>query len=381
MADRATAESCLEEPTKRVVPDIAGVWTSSPALVIPAFAGIQGLRHRRARVDARFRGHEDGSRRTALRNDTGVYMMPTFEEVLNALAAHERVRPSQTKLLSGLGSRESGRLAAVWSGLPDPERLRLLATLRRQAEEDHLLDFGAVYQMAMSDPNADLRRLAIIASAQEERPQLLPRLLELCDRDPDEMVREAAAERLAAFAYEAEVGGLPESQGREIERVLLKRVQSETEAPNVRAAALASVGYFSTESVRAEVRRALTRDSLRIAALRAIGRNCDPIWTSELVQQMGNADPAVRREAAEAAADYEDTVAALSDLVDDPDLSVRLAAISSLGTIGGPQAYEVLVYCYESHDPAIKKAATEAIREIEADEDPMGTVGRDLSEQ
>ncbi len=308
-------------------------------------------------------------------------MPTTFQEVLDALAAHQRMMPSQTKLLSGLGSRESEQLAAVWSGLPDPERLRLLATLRRQAEEGHLLDFGAVYQMAMSDPNADVRRLAVIASGQDERPQLLPRLLELCARDPDEMVRGAAAERLAAFAYEAEVGGISDGDGREIERVLLERVQSETESPNVRAAALASVGYFSTEPVRAEVRRALTRESLRIAAIRAIGRNCDPVWTSELVQQMGSRDPAIRREAAEAAADYEDTVAALSDLADDPDLSVRLAAISSLGTIGGPEAYEVLVYCYENPDPAIKKAAVDALREIEESEDPLGTLGLDRSEE
>lgn len=146
----------------------------------------------------------------------------------------------------------------------------------------------------------------------------------------------------------------------------------------MRASALASVGYFSTEAVRQEIQRALTRSGLLLPAIRAIGRNLDPAWTPILIEQMGSPDDAVRREAAEAAADYEDTVAALSELVDDLDHSVRLAAIASLGSIGGPEAREVLVYCFESEDPEIQEAASRALQAIEETEDPLGSV--DLGE-
>jgi len=301
--------------------------------------------------------------------------MSTFKEVLEGLATHRRLRPHQTKLLSGLGSAELEELRSVWARLPDPERMTLLATLRHQSEEDALVDFDAVFEMAMGDPNADLRRLAVGAVENSRSTRLLPRLLDLCAHDPDEMVRGAAAERLAGFAYEAEVGQFSEREAREIETVLLQRASSETETLMVRAAALASAGYFSTEAVRDEVRRALTRPGLRVAAVRAIGRNCDPMWTETLAEQMGSGDAAVRREAAVAAADYEGCIEALSELVDDPDMSVRLAAISSLGKLGGPEARDVLVYCYESSDPAIKKAATDALREIDEEEDPLGSVG------
>lgn len=298
--------------------------------------------------------------------------MPTYEEALNALAAHERLRRSQTKQFSDLGPRQLQQFKTVWRGLPDPERISLLAALKKHAEEDSLMDFNAIYEMATEDANADVRRVAIGASADDLSPKLLERLLQLCAQDPEAMVRRAAAERLGGFAYEAEVGTLPEEDARRIEGVLLERVQSETEEMSVRAAALSSVGYFSTETVRAEIGRAITRSGLKISALRAIGRNIDPIWTKTLEEQMGSQDPAIRREAAEAAANYEDTVDALADLVDDPELPVRLAAIASLGEIGGQEARDVLIYCYESSDPVMKEAAANALAEMEETEDPLG---------
>ncbi len=301
--------------------------------------------------------------------------MPTYEEALNALAAHQRLKRAQTKQLSGLGPDQLRQLRAVWSRLPDPERISLLATLKRQAEEDALVDFNAIYEMATEDPNADVRRVAIAASVDDESPALLARLLDLCTHDPEAMVRGAAAERLAGFAYEAEVGKLSQEDARRIETVLLERAQSETEAMGVRAAALASAGYFSTERVRAEIRRALNRSGLRVSAIRAIGRNIDPTWLETLTEQMGSEDPKVRREAAEAAGNYEGAVDALADLVDDPELSVRLAAIASLGQIGGAEARDILIYCHESSDPSIREAAANALEEIESAENPLGGFG------
>ncbi|MHB0871207.1 MAG: HEAT repeat domain-containing protein, partial [Chloroflexota bacterium] len=303
--------------------------------------------------------------------------MPSFKETLEAMAANRRLTPPQTKQLSGLRRDQLQQFSTAWSGLPDRARMTLLATLRQNAEEDSLVDFDAIYEMAIEDPNADVRRLAIGASVDDTSAELLKRLLDICLHDPDETVRAAAADRLGGFALEAELGDRSEEDARDIQRVLLDRAQSETETASVRAAALASVGYLSTEEVRSEIRRAITRSGLRLAAIQAMGRNIDPIWTESLVQQMGSEDPAVRREAALAAADYEDTVETVADLVDDPDGSVRLAAVASLGQIGGPVAREALVYCYESADPAIQEAAAEALAAIEAAEHPLGSLADD----
>ncbi len=307
--------------------------------------------------------------------------MPNFEDTLGALAAHERLKPGQMKQLSGLASEQLRQLRGVWSSMADPERMTLLAGLRRHAEDDSLTDFDAIYEIAMDDPNADVRRVAISAIAGDQNPSLLAKLLDLCSSDPEEMVRAAAAERLGGFAYEAEVGTFPEETARRLESELLARAQSETEAASVRARALASVGYFSTEEVREELRRALTRAPLRIAAIRGIGRNLAPEWAEVLTEQMASDDPIIRQEAAEASGDFDNMVEALSDLVDDDVMAVRLAAISALGRIGGPEAKDVLIYCYEGGDPEIRKAANAAMHDMETDEDPLGTAGPEWEDE
>lgn len=306
--------------------------------------------------------------------------MASFEETLRALAGHQRLQPNQITQLSGLASEQMRQLRETWASLSDPERMTLLAGLRRRAEEDTLVDFDRIYEMAMDDPNADVRRVAISGIIDDLSASALEKLLRLCALDSDEVVRAAAAERLGDFAYQAEVGGFSEERAREIERVLLERAQSETEATVVRVAALTSAGYLSTEPVRDEIERAITRAPFRIAAIRAIARNIDPVWAPVLAQQMGSEDPAIRLEAAEAASEYEEAVEALSDLVDDLVRAVRLTAIASLGKIGTPEARDTLIYCYESADSEIREAAAEAMRVADEAEDPLGSLGRDLSD-
>jgi HEAT repeat protein len=298
-------------------------------------------------------------------------MSDSIEETVRALAEHRPLTSRHAKSLSGLASMQIAFLRDTWSGLPDRERVGALATLLQQANADPLLDFDAVFSMAMDDPNASVRRVAIGASMSSENAEVLEKLLALTSNDPDETVRSAAAERLGRFAYEAEVGRFSRGDRDRIEQTLLGRIRSESEAWQVRAAALASAGFFSSEPVRLEVRRALAHSTLRVSAIRAIARNLDPAWTTVLVEQMESEEAAVRREAAMAAAEYEGTVSALGGLVDDPDESVRLAAISSLGRIGGPDAYDLLVYCHESGDPVIRDAALHAMQAADEDEESI----------
>jgi HEAT repeat protein len=295
-------------------------------------------------------------------------MTNSIEETLQALRERRPLTGVQVKSLSGLASSQIALLRSTWLGLSDRERLGTLATLLRQASTNPLLDFDAVFLMAMDDPNSSVRRVAAGAAMDSENPDILERLLMLASDDPDETVRGAAADRLGSFASEAEVGKLSGDDRSRIEQTLLARVRSDSESWPVRAAALASAGFLSTESVRVEVQRGLAHPALRISAIRAIARNLDPTWTGPLVEQMRSDDPAVRLEAATAASEYEDTVDALGQLVDDPDEGVRLAAIASLGRIGGPDAYDLLVYCHESSDPAIREAAARAMEEGDEDE-------------
>jgi HEAT repeat protein len=52
-------------------------------------------------------------------------------------------------------------------------------------------------------------------------------------------------------------------------------------------------------------------------------------------------------------------------------MAVQLAAISSLGSVGGALASQALHKCLESEDEAVEEAANEALRQIEFDEGPL----------
>jgi HEAT repeat protein len=62
----------------------------------------------------------------------------------------------------------------------------------------------------------------------------------------------------------------------------------------------------------------------------------------------------------------------MSDLVDDPELGVRLAAILALGQTGGEMARETLIYALEDDLDEVREAAEEALSELEVAEDPLG---------
>jgi len=59
------------------------------------------------------------------------------------------------------------------------------------------------------------------------------------------------------------------------------------------------------------------------------------------------------------------------DMLDDPNMAVRLAAIRSLGQIGGDEAREGLIYAVEDKREQIRTAAKAAIEALDAGEDPL----------
>jgi HEAT repeat protein len=82
----------------------------------------------------------------------------------------------------------------------------------------------------------------------------------------------------------------------------------------------------------------------------------------------------MRREAARALGEIEDqrAVTPLVELVDDPEMEVRLAVVDALGHIGGEDAREALLYLAESPEDRVREAAEHALEDMEAVEgDPM----------
>ncbi len=276
--------------------------------------------------------------------------------------------------LSALADERAADFRAAWDELSGPARLGLLDSLHTEAELSPHLDFTPIWRLAIDDPAPKVRRAGIEYSADEDGDWLVELLLARCAGDPDPTVRAAAAEALGRFAYLAEVGHLPDRRGQQIEAALLAALGRGGEPVEVRAGALASVGYLSTPPVREAILAGHADSALRPSAVRAMGRNCDPRWTETLLADTRSRQVAVRQEAARAIGEIEDSrgTGRLLDLLEDPALAVRLAAIWALGEIGGEEAQEALMFCLDDTTDAIREAAEAALAEIAERENPLG---------
>ena len=275
--------------------------------------------------------------------------------------------------LSHLDARGRQAFERGWLALDPEGRARLLGQLHASEADDLRQDFNPIYQLALDDPDPNVRRRAIEAIIEDPGVTLLDKLSRLAAEDPDVGVREAACRALAPFALMGELGQLSPERTEVLRETLLAVLRREGEGVGARGEALAAVGYIPDDRVGEEIRRALARPELRLSAIRAIGRTANSDWLSTLTREAANADARLREEVARACGEMADqrAVSLVIDLLEDPALAVRLAAIEALGQIGGEEARDALIYALEDKRKAIRDAAAAALAELDFDEDPL----------
>jgi len=297
-----------------------------------------------------------------------------FERALKSVADQGPLPQAELDSMSMLEGDDLQRFAAAFEPLPADARARLVRGLCGAAEQRLRLDYSAVNRLALADPDARVRLAGIQSALEDRSPAWLDKLLELVTSDPSVDVRWAAAEDLARFTLLAELDDLDPDATSRLRLVLQEVVSDAEQAPRVRTAALAALGYFSDVHVAEILGSAFSDPTLRIGAVRGMGRSADPRWTDRLMPVLGSDDPALREEAARALGEIEDErgLTPLIELVDDPVREVRLAVIQALGQIGGDEAREALLYLAEAPEDDIREAAEAALEELEAAEgDPM----------
>ncbi len=297
-----------------------------------------------------------------------------FERALQAVADQSTLPQPELDSLSMLEGDDLARFHQTFDQLPADARARLVRGLQGAAEQRLRLDYSAVNRLALEDTEARVRLAGVHAAIEDRSLALLNTLLELVGADPSTDVRQAAAEDLARFTLLAELEDLePEATAR-LRTRLQEVIADVNQAPRVRTSALASLGYFSDAVIAEQLATAFTDPTLRLGAVRGMGRTADPRWTERLLPELGDEDPDLREAAARALGEIEDerAVAPLAELVDDPLTEVRLAVVQALGQIGGDEAREALLYLAEAPEDDIREAAEAALDELEAAEgDPM----------
>ncbi len=286
-------------------------------------------------------------------------------------------KASQLATLSYLPEGGKEMLAQVWPRIPTARKRTLLNILSELMGDNLDLDFHSVFLVALDDPDAEVRALAVRGLWEYEGQDLVPKLIHLLQNDPSPLVREGAALVLGQFVLRHHLGHLKEKHYRPIEEALRQTFEDETERPEVRGRALealGSVGHLPwvKEAIRSAYESLHTR--LRISAIHAMGFSADPAWLPILLHELQNDDPEYRYQAALACGSIGDPKAIpyLTPLLHDDDLETRLAAIAALGQIGDEEAKAALLPLRDDPSPAIREAVATALQELEFLRDPLG---------
>jgi HEAT repeat protein len=201
------------------------------------------------------------------------------------------------------------------------------------------------------DPDASTRQAVVSALNSLIPPSMAERIIPLLhDRDPN--VRESAVKIAGYFGYRESASNLLELTGDPSEQV--------------RCAAIEHLPYLDDERVFDVLARAIKEESpkVRAAAARAFGNMDSPEVVKELVGGLDDEDVWVRYFSARALGRLraEDSVAALARVIENEQFNhVRIAALDSLGQIGGPRVARIVGGLVEDDDRDVAHAARVAL--------------------
>ncbi len=302
-----------------------------------------------------------------------------FGESLARLKESEEFPISALYAFSNLEPQDQTRFEAEWPSLTVERQRRVVATLAELAEEDVKLDFSTLYFFTLSDPDAQVRGKSIEGLWEDESRELLTKLLTILNDDPDVSVREKAALGISRYAYLAELGKLKERWANRLHETLVTLVTDPRTPMPVFRRCLEALGYFSTDDrVIKLVEKAYDSDDelIKGSALKAMGHSINKRWLPEVGKDLSNAAPLLRYEAVMAAGEMgsDELLQPIINLTGDHDREVQLAAVWSLGQIGGPEASRFLKEIGESDDETMAAAALEALDEITYAANPMNVL-------
>ncbi|MER3401477.1 MAG: PBS lyase [Thermoflexus sp.] len=307
--------------------------------------------------------------------------MPSVE----ALLAH--LKDEQTPLsiprlfwLSDLDDREFEQVARTWLTLSPARRRAIMSHLVDLSEENTEVDFGRVFRMALSDPDPEVRALAIDGLWYEDSDlPLLRRFFELFEQDPSPEVRARAAIGLGRYLYNACImERIPLSAVQPAIQALRQAFYNREEPLEVRRRALEALGNTLEPDLPRMIEEAYADpdERMRVSALFAMGRTAESRWAPYVMESLRNPSPAVRYEAVVAAGEIgiREAVPILERLIQEGDVEIQEAAIWALGEIGGPRAREILEALAEGEDEDLAQLAEEALEELNLMEGAGGTM-------
>lgn len=307
-----------------------------------------------------------------------------LERLGDETAAHRLGTLAQ---LSDLDPDETETFSAEWSFFDPALRRELAQALQELAEASAELDFRAIFVVLTEDEEPVVRMAAARGLIEDTRRSTLSRLLTLLADDPDDSVRAAVASTLGAWTLSAAQGDYDEAMEQRLAKALLAVVHDAAASAEIRRRALEAVAYLGhMPAVQEAIEAADQRPEIlwRQSTICAMGRSGQVRWLDTIAAALGSDEPGLRFEAARAAGELGDIaqplVSGVARIALDGDLEVALAAVWSLGQIGGPSARRLLQQMLQQSEGSRLEAIQEAINELDFYDDPMANIALDDDE-
>ena len=285
------------------------------------------------------------------------------------LDSGQRLLNSSLGELSDLEPAGLAYLKDVWPQIALKRRRQIVSRLVELAEEDVQLSFDAIFKMLLTDPDEEVRASVIGGLWENEEPSLIEPLIGLLQEDSTVKVRAAAATALGRFVLLAEHGRLRPETADRLRQVLLAALADDGLPAELKRRVLEAASPLSLPRVKEAIRASYEAENpwLRIGAVYAMGKNCDPCWLPILLEEVSSSSAEMRYEAATACGELEEEAAVpcLIELTNDADSEVQLAAIQALGKIGGDRARKCLEGLLDHPRESVRQVAGDAIATLD----------------
>lgn len=302
--------------------------------------------------------------------------LPIEETIVELANGNKPLLNSRLTELSNLSSEELEFLKCSWTAIEAKRRRQIVHRLVELAEDNLDLNFDSILKYCLTDQDDEVQSKAIEGLWENEEASLIDLLINLLEQASSEKVQAVAATALGKFTMLAEHKKLRSHHISRIEEALLAAISDNNKPIEVRRRALESAAPLSLPQVKTTIMEAYQSHNsrLKVSSIYAMGKNCDLSWLPILLKELASTDVEVRYEAAGACGELEEeeaTVPCLIRLINDPDIDVQMAAIQALGKIGGITAKECLERRLDDASEAIRQAAEQALKELEAKETPL----------
>ncbi len=288
-----------------------------------------------------------------LLDEEGHRPRPQFEDALDSLKSGKR-RPNSAALIYGLShlTPENARIVeGLWPDLDTRFRQRLVDALVEISETNFELNYDSLAFIALSDADERVRKSAIELLWENETEEVMDRFIAIIEMDGHDFVRAEAVKALGRFILKGELGEMSAQVSQRARDCVTTLLHDDQESIAVRRRALEAYANCSDEGVAQAIDSAYKSQNsqMRMSAVFAMGKSCDPIWNEIVLQELSSPSPEMRYEAARASGELEisEAVPLLSQLALDDDREIQEVAIWSLGEIGGKEAMRVLNYLAE----------------------------------